>query len=129
MAAAPAVTASADSSALEGSLLVSVIVRFIFPPASASSGWLLWGRSYDDWSDLQFVLICVLAGGILLHLMLHWTWIIGVIWSRLLGAKNGVRRKLPDDGVRTILGVGTMIVLLNVLGLLIAAAALSIQAP
>lgn len=101
----------------------SVVVRFIFPPGPSSAGWTLWGGGYDHWAGLQFGLVALLALGLLLHVMLHWSWVCGVIASRL---KKGSK---IDDGAQTIYGVGFMIVLLNVVGLGIAAAALGIQAP
>jgi hypothetical protein len=106
---------------------VSAIIRFIFPTASVSQGWTLWGFSLDSFMGLQFVLLATFAFGIVLHLMLHWSWVCGVLFGRILPKEKGA--PLPDDGTRTIYGVGLMIVILNVLGVLIAAAALSIQSP
>lgn len=107
---------------------VSVIVRFVFPPAGAASGYLLWGLGLTEWMDVQFGVLAVFFFGIVLHLMLHWTWVCGVIGGRLFRSRDGSKRVM-DDGQRTILGVGLMIVLLNVMGLGIALAVLSVQAP
>jgi hypothetical protein len=103
---------------------ISVIVRFVFPRATNSIGWHLWGLNLDDWMQIQFVTLGVFAFLILLHVMLHWTWVCNVFMQR-------VRKKnqKPDDGIQTITGVGAMIVLLNIVGALVAAAALTIQAP
>ena len=106
---------------------VSTVIRFVFPSAAISSGWSLWGYSLDAFMELQFVLTAVFAFGILLHLMLHWSWVCGVLFGKILPKQEGTA--LPDDGTRTIYGVGLMIVILNVLGILIAAAALTIQSP
>ncbi len=106
---------------------VSTVVRFLFPSPSGAPGWLLWGLSLDGWTSIQFALIALLSFGILVHLMLHWSWVCGVYFGRIRRSKTG--GKVPDDGIRTIYGVGLMIVLLNLLGLLIAAAALSVQSP
>lgn len=106
---------------------ISAIVRFIFPRASAATGWRLWGYSLDDWCDLQFAVVALLAAMILLHLMLHWTWVCGVVTSRLSRHKQRTIRL--DDGNRTLYGVGLLIVIVNVLGLLVGAAALTIRAP
>ncbi len=106
---------------------VSTIVQVVFPPASESPGWTLWGYRLDDWMFMQFGLTAIFAFGILVHLMLHWSWVCGVFFSRVWRRQG--RATVPDDGTRTIYGVGLMIVLLNVLGLLIAAAVLSVQAP
>ena len=102
-----------------------MIVRFVFPPGPDARGWFLWGLAYDQWQTIQFAMVAVLALGILIHLMLHWSWVCGVITTRLARDK---KTKL-DDGIQTLYGVGLLIVVFNLLGLAIAAAALSIQAP
>ena len=106
---------------------VSTVVRFLFPPASTAQDWMLWGLNIDQWMGLQFVLLAALTLGILIHLMLHWSWVCGVFFTRIW--RRGQQAAMPDDGTRTIYGVGLMIVLLNVLGLALAAAALSVKAP
>ena len=106
-------------------IFTSVVVRFVFPPAAESAGWQLWGLDHASWIHTQFVVLCVLAAAVLLHVMLHWTWVIGVVYTKILGSKSGQ----VDNGLKTIYGVGLMIVLLNIVGLAIAAAALMIQKP
>jgi hypothetical protein len=106
---------------------ISVVLRFVFPAGTAAAGWTLWGRGFDDWSAIQFVLLCVFALGVLLHLMLHWSWVCGVVSSRLSRWRGKPIRF--DEGAQTLYGVGLLIVVLNVVGLLIAAAALTIQMP
>lgn len=103
----------------------AVIVRFVFPPGPAAKGWLLWGLDYDAWSGIQFGLLAMLAVGILVHVMLHWSWVCNVAASRL----SGSRRIRVDDGLQTIYGVGLLIVLLNVIGVTVAAAMLTIRGP
>lgn len=107
---------------------VAVIVQFIFPPAENAAGYLLWGMSLSKFMEIQFGVLAVFFLGVVLHLMMHWSWVCGVIGSRLFRLKDGSKRSM-DDGQRTILGVGLMIVLLNIMGLGIAAAALSIRSP
>jgi hypothetical protein len=102
----------------------AVIVRFVFPPGPAAKGWTLWGLDYDAWSGIQFGLLAALTVGILVHVMLHWSWVCNVLANRLGGRKARV-----DEGMQTIYGVGLMIILLNVIGIAVAAAKLMIQAP
>ena len=103
----------------------AVVVRFVFPPGPDSKGWLLWGLNYDQWATMQFAVVAVLALGILIHIMLHWSWVCGFLAARLARDKKA----RIDDGTQTLYGVGLMIVIINVLGLAIAAAALSIRGP
>ena len=103
----------------------AVIVRFVFPPGIDARGWHLWGLNYDQWATVQFAILAILALGILIHVMLHWSWVCGVIATRLTRDKKAKF----DDGTQTLYGVGLLIVIFNLLGLAIAAAALSIHGP
>lgn len=103
----------------------AVVVRFVFPPGPDARGWLLWGLDYDQWATIQFGMIAILALGILLHVMLHWSWVCGILAAKL--SRN--KKTKIDDGTQTLYGVGLLIVLLNLLGLAIAAAAISIHSP
>ena len=109
-------------------LFFTVVLNYVFPPATVSQGWLLWGANYNQWVYFQFLVICTFTLLLLLHIMLHWTWVCGVT-AGMLAKLRGGPKKMWDNGVRTIVGVGFMIVLLNILGLMIAIAALSIQGP
>ena len=106
---------------------ISVVVRFVFPRGTEATGWRLLGLGFDDWCSLQFGTVALLAALIVLHLMLHWTWVCGVVTSRL-SRSRGKAIQL-DDGNRTLYGVGVLIVILNIVGLLTAAAALLIHGP
>jgi hypothetical protein len=101
------------------------IVRFVFPPAVEAKGWLLWGLGYNEWISLQFASIALMALGVLVHVMLHWSWVCGVLATRVSGDKKA---KL-DSGTQTLYGVGLLIVVLNIIGLVVAAAVLTIQPP
>jgi hypothetical protein len=106
----------------------ATIVRFVFPPALAARGWTLWSWNLDQWIAMQFAATGVFTFLIILHLMLHWTWICGVVTSRLLRRADG-RKRTVDDGTRTLWGVGLLILLLNLMGVGIALAVLMIQGP
>jgi hypothetical protein len=95
----------------------SCVLKFIFPRATRARGWTLWGMDYDAWSDLQLDLLGLILLAILIHIMLHWNWVCGVIATRLLRRSGRV-----DDGVQTLYGVGTLIgFILATAGLLVAA--------
>jgi hypothetical protein len=96
------------------------VLHVVFP-RGAGSDWTVWNASPLDWSETLFATFCVFSVGIVLHVMLHWTWICGVIATRLLGRKPG-----KDDGSHTLLGVGVIVVLVHLLagGILLAKLAL-----
>jgi hypothetical protein len=88
-------------------LWVSLLLRMIFPRATAAAGWELWGLSFDEWHEVQFFALCACALLALEHLVLHWKWVCGVIASRLLHIK-----KRPDKGTQALYGVGAFIIIL-----------------
>lgn len=102
----------------------SCLLHLVFPHATRASGWVLWGLDYDDWAQVQFSLLGVLVLGILVHLMLHWTWVCGIISARLLR-----RLGKPDDGVQTLYGVTTLLAVIVLTSGLLLAAHLSIHPP
>ena len=108
-------------------LLTAAVLRFVFPAPSTSAGWTLWGFDYDAWSNFQFGLVTVIGLAILLHVMLHWSWVCGVIVTKLLRRSNRVSKL--DDGQQTLWGVGMLIVVVNFIGLLLGLAYLMIQSP
>lgn len=96
---------------------VSAVLWFLFPVGAAAEEWSLWGRSVEQWRGFQFVTLCVLSLGIVLHVMLHWSWVCGVVAKHLLK-----RPPARDDGSQTLIGVGVLLVILHGLaaGLLLA---------
>lgn len=106
---------------------ITAIVRFVFPPAALSAGWMLWGWPLDGWLSLQFFVIAALMAEVVLHVMLHWNWVCGVIANQY--SKKKGRAERIDDGSKTLWGVGFLILVLNVLGILLAIAALTIDRP
>jgi hypothetical protein len=107
---------------------ISVVVRFVFPAGPDADGWTLWGWTYDDWAGLQFGTVCVLAAAVVLHVMLHWNWVCGVVGARLVG-KNKAAPKGQGEAQRTLWGVALLIGLFNLIGAGVAAALLTVQPP
>lgn len=105
---------------------VSVVLRFLFPPGTAAAGWSLWGLGYDGWCAVQFNVLAAMFLVVLLHVMLHWSWVCGVV-SKGLRRRGGPAQRI-DEGLQTIYGVGTLIAIVNLLGFTLAAAALMVHA-
>lgn len=106
-------------------LFAAVVVRFVFPPGPAAGGWRLWGLDYDAWSGIQFGLLALLTGGVLVHLMFHWSWVCTMLASRL----SGDRKARVDEGMQTIYGVMLLIGILVAVGVAAGVAYLTIQRP
>ncbi len=104
--------------------IVAVIVQFVFPPSVSAKGWHLWGLNFSQWCSLQFSLLCVLGLGIVVHVMLHWTWVCSVMARQILGQKE-----VPDNGLRTVGGVALLIGLLLTGAIVTGMAMISIQMP
>jgi hypothetical protein len=89
---------------------ISAVLQFVFPAGGAADSWILWNGTVEHWRGLQFAVLCLFALGIVLHVMLHWSWVCGVVSTRLLG-----RKAMRDDGSQTLIGVGVLVALLLVL--------------
>jgi hypothetical protein len=108
-------------------LFTAAVLRFVFPAPSAAAGWTLWGQSYDAWAAMQFMLTSIFGLSILLHVMLHWSWVCGAVLTRILRRRG--RQARLDEGQQTLWGVGLLIAVVNLLGLLVGLAYLTIQPP
>jgi hypothetical protein len=108
-------------------LFTAAVLRFVFPAPSAAAGWTLWGQGYDAWAAMQFVLTSIIGLSILLHVMLHWSWVCGAVLSKILRRRGRLARL--DEGQQTLWGVGLLIAVVNLLGLLVGLAYLTIQPP
>ncbi len=104
--------------------IVAVIVQFVFPPGVGAKGWMLWGMNYGQWCSIQFGLLAFLGIGVILHVMLHWTWVCSVVARRIFKTKE-----MPDDGIRTVYGVGFLIVLLLTGAICVGVAMMTIRMP
>lgn len=87
--------------------IVSVLLQFVFPPGIAAGGWSLWGLNFSQWQSLQFGMLSLLTVGIVVHLMLHWTWVCSVVARNVFG-----QTEVPDEGLQTIYGVILLIAVL-----------------
>ena len=90
---------------------VSTILQWIFPAASSAHGWTLWGYTYDEWQGLQYTVLAIFTLEVLLHVMLHWSWVCGVIATKIIRGHGK-----PDYGMQTIYGVILLIGILVLIG-------------
>jgi len=92
-----------------------LIMAFVLPPGTGGAGGLsLWGMGRHDWGDVHFVLALVLIGLILVHVLLHWSWVYCSI-RRLLSTGHAESTKAPlpatirRAGLITLAGVALLI--------------------
>jgi len=64
---------------------------------------------------------------VLLHLILHWTWICGFVTGRL--SRWTGRRLALNESEKTLYGVSTLIVVLTMLGAFVTAADFALRPP
>ncbi len=100
-------------------LAITGIIQFVFPAPADASNWSLWGYDYRSWQLAQSFSIAFFAVLVIVHLILHWAWVCGVIsvrFSRHLG-----RRVRIVEPMLTLYGVALLafclFVILTVVGL------------
>jgi len=103
---------------------VSVMMQVVFPAPTAAGGWELWGMSFNQWRDAQFISLCVCGLLALEHVVLHWKWVCNVITTQVLRIKDR-----PHEGSQAIYGVGTFIIILTLMMVGIIAALISVKRP
>ncbi|MCC7291682.1 MAG: DUF4405 domain-containing protein [Phycisphaerales bacterium] len=108
-------------------LFTGGVLLFVFPVPAESAGWFVWGLDYLTWLRLHLALTGWFVLVVLLHVILHWTWVCGFIMARL--ARRSHPAKALPDGVRTLYGVCVLIALLTLLCSMWALATFSATSP
>jgi len=104
-------------------LWTRIVAFWIVPAPRAGVAPLgLWGLTHAGWDAVNFWLTMGFAVVILLHLIMHWTWIAQFVHQRVQ-RRTGLRTVL-HSGTQTIYGVGFMIVIFMVTGGMLAVAAI-----
>ncbi len=104
---------------------LTAVLKFIFPVASQAHGWRLWGLDFDAWHRIHTMVFGVFLLAVLLHLILHWTWVCGFVAARV-GKWRG-RPVSTNEATRTLYGVATLALVLGLLGIALVAAQFSIR--
>lgn len=95
---------------------LAALTQFVFPSGATGDSWRLLGGTAEFWRNLQFAALCLFAGEVLVHIMLHWSWVCGVVESRFLSRIAG-KKTAGDDGGRTLVGVILLAATLLVMGI------------
>jgi hypothetical protein len=83
---------------------IASVTQWLFPPGATGENWTLLGAKVEVWRQFQFGVTCFLAAAILIHVMLHWSWVCGVFETRIL-SQFTCKRSPSNDGARTLVGV------------------------
>jgi len=86
-----------------GMIATGYLLRFPLPPGSNKS-YVLWGLSRHQWGDIHFWISLGLLLVMLVHLALHWNWIVTVIGKRC-GLVKSKQPSLLRCGIGTIAGL------------------------
>ena len=70
---------------------------------------VLWGLGRHDWGDVHFWLSMALITGALIHLALHWRWIVAMITRPTPGLTDSQRRRRVVGGVMGLALVAVII--------------------
>jgi hypothetical protein len=103
---------------------VSAMLEAAFPAPTSAQGWKLWGLTYDQWRETQFVARCVCSLLALEHVVLHWNCVCVVIGTQVL--RLGRR---PAEGNQSNYGVAMFIGIVAILLTSILSAILTVQPP
>jgi hypothetical protein len=88
------------------------IMRWVLPPGSGGRGRgfrggrggehieTLWGLGRHDWGDIHFVLSLLFVLLMLIHIVLHWTWIKTCARSLLLPSRNAACPPEDEPGMQ-----------------------------
>jgi len=95
-------------------LCTTAIAQLVFPSSADAAGWSLWGIDYSGWRMVQSVGIGAFAVLVVIHLILHWTWVCGIITSRL--SRRLGRRVRVVEPMTTLYGVTFLAFCLFVIG-------------
>lgn len=82
------------------------IVQLVLPPGSGKT-WALWSIERHDWARAHSIVGAALVVVVVVHVALHWKWVVEVLGKRLGGRKLEPRRAaLATSAVTLALAVG-----------------------
>jgi hypothetical protein len=73
-----------DSVAFVGFLFLTttgILLHYILPPGSGKTS-AVWGLGRHDWGQIHFWIAVVFLATLVLHLVLHWKWIVAMVRGR-----------------------------------------------
>lgn len=87
-----------------GMIATGLLIKYQLPPGSRGGhGLTLWGLDRHEWGDVHFWMAVALAVLLVLHVALHWTWVIVV--SLRLGRSGTENARAPAAAKRNMVGL------------------------
>ena len=71
-----------------GLLVTGLLMAFVLP-AGSNRTLELWGKPRHDWGEIHLWLAYVVIAAGLVHVALHWTWIVATIRRAIIGKGGG----------------------------------------
>jgi hypothetical protein len=84
-----------------GMIATGYLLHFPLPPGTNKS-LVLWGLSRHQWGEVHFWISLALLMVLMIHLVLHWQWVVSVA-ARQFGAKENCRVSSLRSGMVTLL--------------------------
>jgi len=90
-----------------GMIATGYILHFPLPPGTNKS-LVLWELSRHQWGEVHFWISLALLIVLLIHLVLHWQWVVSVV-ARQFGAANACQVRPFRSGMITLLSVSAIV--------------------
>jgi hypothetical protein len=107
--------------AMLGMVFTGAVMRFILPPGSGGrghgQGLTLWGLGRHDWGDIHYILAWVLAATVLVHVVLHWNWVVETTRQIVRPSASDSRR--PGPWKRGLYGAGFLAIIVALMAVLL----------
>ncbi len=88
-------------------LIVTGILMHFVMPAGTGHSLTLWGWDRHQWGDLHFWIALSTVSLLVLHVALHWTWIISLA-RRLKGGADNVATGLRTKAIAAVVTVAVL---------------------
>ena len=84
--------------AMCATIATGLLIKYMLPPRSGGmgrgGGLTLWNWNRHDWGDLHFYLAIGLLSLLLVHVTLHWHWVVATA-GRLASSRAATARAMP----------------------------------
>ncbi|MBN2492288.1 MAG: DUF4405 domain-containing protein [Planctomycetes bacterium] len=75
-----------------------ILVRYVLPPGSGHFA-TLWGLDRHQWGEIHFWLAVSMLAALVLHVFLHWRWIVAMVRGSKTREGSGVRLAMALVGI------------------------------